>query len=196
MWSALRPFTSSGASGGSWAGVVSAPWVGPSSGMKPRSGNGRKSAGWRLKKKPKKKANHRLRRRKWTERASPPHAYLGSQRDKRRCCSITSLEDLSVIAGILFGIFTSGSFPEPFAARRSSSFLLICYATFRVNCSSFGTACPRIAAVPSGISCANGGTHLVRISSAYAPELNPTEYIWGHLKQMRLLISAPRTLAS
>ena len=40
-----------GASCGNWAGVASGPWVGPSSGTKPRFGSGKLSAGWRLKSK-------------------------------------------------------------------------------------------------------------------------------------------------
>src|SRR6202007_3393816 len=62
---------------GNWDGVASARWDALWSGTKRKSGNGNGSAGRRLKKSPKRKAYHRLHRRKRTERETPSLSHLG-----------------------------------------------------------------------------------------------------------------------
>ena len=58
-----------------------------------KSANGNGSAGRGLKKSPKRKAYHRLRRRKRTERAPAPHAHLGTERANAGAAVPLHLED-------------------------------------------------------------------------------------------------------
>jgi transposase len=58
---------------------------------------------------------------------------------------------------------------------------------FPASCSSFGTDCRAIAAAPPGSSSAQQQGRLwVELLPAYAPELNPVEYLWSHWKQHEL----------
>src|ERR1700690_2723537 len=61
--------------------------------MTPRFGSGRESAGWRLKKSPKRRANHYLRRREWTERTSASRTHLGTERTNASAAVSLHLED-------------------------------------------------------------------------------------------------------
>src|SRR5215831_7739280 len=132
--------------------------------MKPRSGSGRKSAGWRLKTSPKRKAHHGLCRRKWSERATAPNAHLASERtDSSAAVSLHAFSDpRNHFLELYFRLFPG--------AIRSPQIIEFLWD---------GLPARRSRAVWDFVRQQQGRIWL-EFLLAYAPVLNPTEYIWVH----------------
>ena len=94
---------------------------------------------------------------------------------------------LSVIAGITFRRFYFRLFPGPIKGPQIIEFLHALGQHLRTPLLVIwdGLAAHRSALVREYIEALKGAIQIEQLP-AYAPELNPTEYIWGHLKHHEL----------
>jgi transposase len=93
-------------------------------------------------------------------------------------------KQLSAIAGITFYRFYFRLFPGTIKSAQLIEFLSALHQTIgrRLLVIWDGLAAHRSRAVRAFIDRLNGAIQLERLP-AYAPELNPVEYVWGYLKQ-------------
>jgi transposase len=94
---------------------------------------------------------------------------------------------LSVIAGITFRRFYFRLFPGAIKGPQIIEFLHALGQQIRQPLLVIwdGLAAHRSALVREYLEALNGAVQIEQLP-AYAPELNPTEYIWGHLKHHEL----------
>jgi transposase len=102
---------------------------------------------------------------------------------------------LSVIAGITFWNFYFRLFPGSIRSEQILVFLthLLRHIPGRLLIVWDGLAAHRSRAVWNFVRQQHGRIWL-EFLPAYAPELNPTEYIWGHLKQHEVGNLCPKNL--
>lgn len=103
---------------------------------------------------------------------------------------------LSVMAGITWWRFYFRLFPGPVRAPQVVEFLKALRAQLRRPLLVIWDGLPahRSGLVREYVESLEGAIQLERLP-AYAPELNPTEYIWGHLKQHEVVHLCPKDFA-
>jgi len=92
-----------------------------------------------------------------------------------------SWKQLAVIAGISHCVLLP-TVPGTIRSPQIVEFLRALYATIAASCSSSGTGSRPTARNSCAVTSTAKRRHRHRALPAYAPELNPVEYIWGYLK--------------
>ena len=172
-----------------WAGVVSGPRAGRWNGTSPPSVTGRRSLGRALK-----KAQKERRTIVFLDESGL------SQRPHR--CHTPVLQyhfnwkTLSVIAGITLWNFYFRLFPGAIRAPQVVAFLkhLLRHIPGKLLLVWDRLPAHRSRLVQDFVASQNGRIHMEYLP-AYAPELNPTEYIWGHCKHHKLANACPKDFA-
>jgi transposase len=130
----------------------------------------------------------RLSRRKRLESETPSGAHLGAQRPDPPGLEFDfTWKNLSVIAGLTLWRFYFRLHPGPIKSAQVIEFLqhLQRHVRGRLLVIWDGAMIHRSRAVRDDLD-GLGGKIWAETLPAYAPELNPAEYIWGHLKQHEL----------
>jgi transposase len=105
-------------------------------------------------------------------------------------------KQLSVIAGITWWRFYFRLFPGPIKGQQIVAFLQALNTQIRRKLLIIwdGLGVHKSRRVRDYLE-SLGGRIQIEFLPAYAPELNPTEYIWGHLKQHEIANLCARNLA-
>ncbi len=140
-----------------------------------------------IKKSPQGRPHHRLHRRERTERAAPPLPYLGPKRTDTGAAVPLQLEDAFGYGRGHMVELLLPSFPGAIRSPQVILFLahLLCHIPGKLLIVWDGLAAHRSGAVWDFIR-QQRGRIWIEFLPAYAPELNPVEYLWSHWKQHEL----------
>jgi transposase len=140
-----------------------------------------------IKKNPQGRPHHRVHRRERTERAAPPLPYLGPERETPVLQCHFNWKTLSAMAGVTWWNFYFRLFPGAIRSPQVILFFahLLCHIPGKLLIVWDGLAAHRSGAVWDFIS-QQRGRIWIEFLPAYAPELNPVEYLWSHWKQHEL----------
>jgi hypothetical protein len=103
-------------------------------------------------------------------------------------------ENLSLIAGVTWWNLYFQIFPGTIKAPRMIEFLAPLQSDLPGPLLLIGRGCAAIAAGHARLRRRPEGSPDARAAAGYAPELNPIQYIWGHLEHNEIWNLCPRDL--